>query len=498
MPIHHRILAAIAVTLAAAPAHGQSLAQGQVPSGEGDAPPPGGTGVSSLRDEGVLCVFDPTARRKLREARILAQPATGDTFVAVRYSARPLPLGLLYPARRSYATSRPWFGSGAPLVFAGRTYEKHGAPVALPIGEMRPVGTTADVWLFERKPAAEPDVLYTPSGPGCEFQPYRTTTAPVRGARASRGVPPRHRVLGYMTDRTPSGDPRPARHFSAVQGRQLEQGLADMVITPRHRIGRIESRPFPFGGGSDTLSHIVLLRLQDPGERAAGGRALLYVHGYRNTFEAAARRAAQLAEDLDFDGDVYFFSWPSRARISAYGIDVTALERSRRALAESVGRLLDAYGDGNVSVIAHSLGTRGFARAVADLQPARPGKLFDHVVLASPDQDFVVFRDYDIGPVVTAANHVTVYSSPADRALFVSRLFVGGRRAGEDPLNVAEIRGIDVIDTSSSTSGFLGHSDFAESPAALGDLYLLLRGRTPEQRALTRVENDGRGYWTFR
>src|SRR5687767_15433668 len=113
MSLHHSMLVAAIAAIATAPARGQSLASGQMPPGGGDAPARGETGVSALRDAGVLCVFDPAAPRKLRETRILAEPATGDTFVALRPQDRPLPLGLLFPARRSYVTSRPWFGSDA-------------------------------------------------------------------------------------------------------------------------------------------------------------------------------------------------------------------------------------------------------------------------------------------------------------------------------------------------------------------------------------------------
>lgn len=494
MTRHGRSLAlAIALIAGAAPAHGQAIDPAPTSAGGGES---GRAGVSALRDAGVLCVFDPAERRKLREVTILTEPATGDTFAALEPDARPLPLGLLYSPRRNYVGSRAWFGADAPLTFAGRTYQRQGAPVVLPIRDVRPAGTTADVWLFERTSTDEPDVLYVPSGPGCQFQPYGAVSPAVRGGRASWGVPPRHVRLGYMTDRMPTGDARPGRHFDVEQG-SLTPGVADITVTARHRVGKLESR-WLLGGGTDTLSHIVLFRLEAPASQRTGSRALLYIHGYLNTFEDAARRAAQLAEDLDFDGDVYFFSWPSRASIMGYLADETAIQRARPDIEAAITELIKAYRPGNVSVIAHSMGNRGFAQAVHNLVPAHPGKLFDQVVLASPDQDLVVFRNDDIGPIVAASNRVTVYTSASDRALLASRKLHIGARAGDDPEPLGTVAGIDVVDTSGGTGGILGHSDYAESPVVLGDLFLLLRGRTPAQRALVPVQKGPSTYWTFR
>jgi len=486
---HGRILAALLAGAAAVPAHGQAAAP---------APPPtDGAGASALRESGTLCLFDPAAgSRRLREAAILTEPATGDTFVALRPAGRPLPLGFLFPPRRNYVTSRPWYGGDAPLTFRGRTWRRHGSPVTLPLAEMRPVGTTADVWLFERKPAGEPGLVYAPSGTGCAFQPYRAASPPVRGARASRGVPPRHRLVGYLTDRASTDHPRPARRYNDVRGR-LATGVADVAISARHRVGRLESRVL-IGGGTDTLSHVVLLRLQDSASYARSARALLYIHGFRTTFEDAARITAQLADDVDFDGDVYFFSWPSRGRLVSYMPDETMIQRARGDFAAVMVRLLDAYGAGKVSVLTHSMGSRGFAQAVRDVQPSHPGKQFDHVVLASPDQDFEVFSEQDAGEIVAAANRVTIYASANDRALRASGDLHRGIRAGMSPAELGLLAGIDVVDTSGGSRGVVQHSDYAESPVVLGDLYLLLRGRTPAQRALVQVQSRGGSYWSFR
>jgi esterase/lipase superfamily enzyme len=39
-------------------------------------------------------------------------------------------------------------------------------------------------------------------------------------------------------------------------------------------------------------------------------QALIFVHGYNMSFDNAARRAAQIAYDINFDGATFLFSWP--------------------------------------------------------------------------------------------------------------------------------------------------------------------------------------------
>jgi esterase/lipase superfamily enzyme len=50
-------------------------------------------------------------------------------------------------------------------------------------------------------------------------------------------------------------------------------------------------------------------------------QALVFLHGYNVTFEAAAIRAAQIGYDLKVPGATAFFSWPSRGSVTAYPAD---------------------------------------------------------------------------------------------------------------------------------------------------------------------------------
>ncbi|MEL7544791.1 MAG: tetratricopeptide repeat protein, partial [Pseudomonadota bacterium] len=64
------------------------------------------------------------------------------------------------------------------------------------------------------------------------------------------------------------------------------------------------------------------------------GQVLVFVHGYNNDFEDAMLRASQIAFDLDFDGPVVAFAWPSRGSFLRYGADERAAAEAPPYLAE--------------------------------------------------------------------------------------------------------------------------------------------------------------------
>jgi hypothetical protein len=350
---NHRLsVAACAILLAVAhpsPARGQASAEGT------SAP---GAQAEPL----MLCVSDPLASRRLRTVEVVVDAESGDTFAVEGDDT--LPLAMLFPPGRNYARGRGWFVSDAPVAFAGRGFRKDGAPASVPADALRPAGVFGDTWIFRRATAGEEDRIYVPTGPGCEFQAYRTEDPPAPRTRLVRSRPPRHFSLSYATNRGASDNPRPGRHYGFGSG-PLEIGTAEVDVPPGHHLGRMESR-FLRGGGSDTLAHVTLHRVTVPGAEAApvpGRAALLYIHGFNTSFEYAARRTAQLAHDLDFDGDVYFFSWPSRGAATGYIGDLTTVERSRPEFMAALEAVVRRHGEGKVSVVVHSLGARGFAPA---------------------------------------------------------------------------------------------------------------------------------------
>ena len=94
--------------------------------------------------------------------------------------------------------------------------------------------------------------------------------------------------------------------------------------------------------------------------------ALLHIHGFNVSFRNGAFRTAQLKSDTGFEGPVFYFSWPSNARVREYFNDQVDGDMSARALANFLIQMEHQLPDGGeLHVIAHSMGTRVFSQAVA-------------------------------------------------------------------------------------------------------------------------------------
>ena len=99
-------------------------------------------------------------------------------------------------------------------------------------------------------------------------------------------------------------------------------------------------------------------------ENATAGDALVFLHGYRVSFEDAAIQAAQIGADLALGGATAFFSWPSRGRLFGYTADEASIEASEVQITQFLVDFAERSEARSVHVIAHSMGNRGLLRAV--------------------------------------------------------------------------------------------------------------------------------------
>lgn len=224
---------------------------------------------------------------------------------------------------------------------------------------------------------------------------------------------------------------------------------------------------------------------------------LVFIHGFNVGFAAAAKRAAQLAYDLDFTGVIVLYSWPSRGTVTGYVADGNSAEWSTPHLVHLLRDVLPGIGGRQIHVVAHSMGNQILVRALDRLGAATDQRL-GHVVFVEPDVDAGVFGQLSDGFGEHAVSY-TLYMSSKDLALRVSGIVGGHRRAGaRDPDVTATI---EIIDASRlPKTDALGHSGFAESRTMLNDLKdLLVYGRTADQRSGIEPRSDpvGHRYWMF-
>jgi esterase/lipase superfamily enzyme len=306
----------------------------------------------------------------------------------------------------------------------------------------------------------------------------------------------------YGTNRSATGDTKPARYYGKARG-DLQYGYLDVTIPRIHQEAQLETQPrwveFTFAADQASMrAQYVLLDKVVPLAKEDFVRALhqqisdsrfkdvfIFVHGFNNTFEDAARRTAQMAYDLDFDGTPMMYSWPSQGSTTAYAIDEAAVGISGRRMADFLETVVAQSGAQRIHLIAHSMGNRALIEALqtylAKRAPENRQHLFGQIVFTAPDVDRDYFTDA-IQSLTGTAERVTLYASDNDYALRSSQFFHGAPRAGTAG-DVIVLAGVDSIDMSSVPADALGHSYFAANSGAIYDIFRLLwRGEPPPQR----------------
>ena len=223
--------------------------------------------------------------------------------------------------------------------------------------------------------------------------------------------------------------------------------------------------------------------------------AFVFVHGYNVSFEDAARRAGQIAYDLEFVCTPIFYSWPSNGLIQRYVRDETEITWTAPHFRRFMELLIHQNITSRIHIIAHSMGNRAVCESLSILS-ANPDieMKFAHLVLAAPDIDAQTFEE-QVAALQKTSGRITLYESSNDKALAASKQIHGHPRAGE-PLLV--IPGVDTIDASKINTDFLGHSYFS-GPRLLDDMHsLLFKNEPPNQRSgLTELTNKVGTYYEF-
>ena len=308
----------------------------------------------------------------------------------------------------------------------------------------------------------------------------------------------------YGTNRAPTRESKPAQFYGGARG-DLQYGSLDVTIPRIHQEAQLETQPrwveYTFTADQAAMrAQYVLLDKVTPLEKSEFVRQLhqqisesrfkdvfIFVHGYNNTFEDAARRTAQMAYDLDFDGTPMLYSWPSQGSASAYAVDEAAVGISGRRLADFLETVVTLSGAQRIHLIAHSMGNRALIEALqtylAKRAPENRQHIFGQIVFTAPDVDRDYFTDA-IPSLAGSAERVTLYASDNDYALRTSQFVHGAPRAGTAGDDViVRLAGLDSIDMSSVPADALGHSYFAANSGAIYDIFRLLwRGDPPPQR----------------
>ncbi|MEM8752325.1 MAG: alpha/beta fold hydrolase [Pseudomonadota bacterium] len=265
--------------------------------------------------------------------------------------------------------------------------------------------------------------------------------------------------------------------------------------------------------------------------------ALVFLHGFANTFESAMERAAELGAQYLSAGAgrrgkpplVFAFSWPSDGKTFglaggadgddrrrwAYTSDRQDARASGAAMARCALRMFDYLAQlaadercgQRVHLVAHSMGAWALRHAVQDLKetaeeanaPLR--RIFDNAFLMAADlEDDALEREEWLAPLLRLARRVHVYHAENDTALSLSDIKPGqGARLGHyGPANMTRLNdrvaAVDCSDVSWTPAPLhVRHQYYRIAPEVVADVREALAGEAPS-RIKRRVDLGGGRY----
>ena len=310
-----------------------------------------------------------------------------------------------------------------------------------------------------------------------------------------------HRMkVFYATDRARTGSDDPAQFYGYGRG-PLDYGVAEVTLPDSHVAGAIESASiWNLEFGPSPTKHVMLRSIQPVGKEAfftairsdvgqeKRKEIVVFIHGYNVAFDSAAKRAAQLAYDMNYTGVPVLYSWPSMGSTLGYVSDTAAVQVSARHLTHFLDDLVAQSGAVTIHLVAHSMGNRALTEALELMalriqQTADKPPVFDQVVFAAPDVDAGLFAEI-LPTIRPLARRMTLYASENDWALVASRKLHGDMpRAGQGGADMIANADVDSVDMSALGDDMLAHGYFADDRSALVDLASLFwRNIAPAQR----------------
>ena len=262
-------------------------------------------------------------------------------------------------------------------------------------------------------------------------------------------------------------------------------------------------------------------------------QVMLFVHGFNETFATAAYTTADLCHFFGREQACAFFTWPAASSgnlLTGYTATTESGEYAIGHLVKTIRLLANTPGVEGLQLLAHSRGTAVMLSALRELaiqsiaagyEPADILKI-DNVVLMAPDIDAQVARaklvTFSSDPDLIARwdqerlpkvlnGRLTIYTSPKDRALWVSKILFGssnrlGRLSPEDisPAaqdNFSKWDNIDLIAYEGKITDFFDHAYSSSNPQVSSDLVQLIRyGRAPGEQGRELVP-VGAKTWKF-
>ncbi len=329
---------------------------------------------------------------------------------------------------------------------------------------------------------------------------------------AAEGEPYQVLPVFYGVHRNKTGSADPASFYGSKRA-PLTYGVVNVTVPKAREVGEVpEPSVFRLEFRPDPSKHVLLESITEFGSigefrsqlenrlgQSQRREIFVFVHGFNNDFDDAAKRTAQLAVDLEIDGAAVLYSWPSQGWPFGYVADSSQVIRPLILdLKEFLRVLADDSHASSVYLVAHSMGARFVLPALEEFGVPQPGAKprFSEIVFAAPDVDAADFAARLPG-IRGQGRQVTLYVAEDDRPLQLSRLLSGDYRRAGDASNPVVLPDLDTIDITAATGSSLGHSDLFDG--AIDDFQAVIwHSLAPQARCPLEVRSTPEGsYWVL-
>lgn len=317
-----------------------------------------------------------------------------------------------------------------------------------------------------------------------------TFTASTAVSRVKLGwlAPTLMRIL-YVTDRNPSNDKPGHLTYGKTETGHLAYGWATARID--QHLTKPPSGPWawvtrwtandPIPASGERLSSFAMDDfkkfanvLTENLSRTGQDEVLVYVHGFKTTYDQVVGDATVLGYLTKFPGPVIAYSWASQGDVPDYDNDYEIATRTIPRLAQFLTALKGVNGVKRVHVVAHSMGARVLFWALKN----SPDLRLNEVVFVAGDVARQDFQQYFAADVAKTAGRFTIYSTQSDIALFASSKVHKDARVGyaASPDGPFIMRGIDSVDATDVVTDVLSHGYQINSKLPQTDLLSVLHG----------------------
>lgn len=293
----------------------------------------------------------------------------------------------------------------------------------------------------------------------------------------------------FATDRNDEKTAILATRFGARRLDPFEFSCGYLGAPARHSgEPSLPAAPLSLVKGSEDCAREIVART-----RAAGAKKILFViHGFNIDFSGLMWRALQVASDLDYDGAIVGWSWPSEGSAFSYAYDEDSNAWSEPHLAELVSEIAAIAPDFQLDFVAHSMGNRILLQMLREFAQAKSSIRIGAAVFAAPDISQDVFRE-QLRQARKIGALRTLYASEYDRAILISESYHKAPRAGSGGANILVTGGVESVDTRLS-----GHSYVFDEPKAIEDFRKIVNRETAAPgRGLPAREKAGASYWVI-